>query len=321
VKTLFRYSILLLIVLSANTVYAQSNGADGTFDGFSGAPQPFQYDTRTISMGTATVADPTHLMSIHMNPGLLTFVRQPNAIQFEASQSWENNLQSHQVMLPALEAGQHRVAVQLGYHRPGLSQTSLAGAIPDPVPALDMGQLHAAYAYSINHVLSVGVLNSFSFAYNPNAQFWTYNASTGLVYSPSESVRYGLVYRGLGRSITYEFIEDGRTTLGSQSLRNALELGATLTFPVDTDQTYLAISLSNEKQFGESGIWYKGGIELKTLSYFYLRSGIMFNPDQDTYIPRFGLGVNVYQFQLDYALSYKNSPMGRFHQIGLVYQF
>src|SRR5690625_6536889 len=71
------------------------------------------------------------------------------------------------------------------------------------------------------------------------------------MYAPSRTISYVLTLKGLGRSITYEVLEGGRTILGSQALRQSLELGTTLHFPVDSDERYMSLSISNEKRFGE----------------------------------------------------------------------
>jgi len=312
---------IILVLLFASNAQAQLTNTTGSLSGLRGAPLVHKFDARTTAMGNATVADASGLGSININPALLSFVRNLQVLEVNTHQNWENNIMANTVALPPASLGQHRALLQLGYHGRGLEQTILSGPGSRPVPDLSLYQADLVYSYSFSNIISLGVLQSFSMGQNRQARYWSYSTGVGLLYAPSESISYGLVYRGLGRSVIYEIIEDGRTTLGSQRLRETLELGATLTFPVDTDQTYLAISLSNEKRFGEDGIWYKAGAEVKVIRMLKLRSGILFNSDSYQVEPRFGAGIDLGRLLIDYTLSVKEQDIDRFHQLGFTFQF
>lgn len=309
--------LIFLFPIVVPELRAQATDTTGTISGLRGAPPVYRFDTRTTALGSATVADGAAVSSVNINPALLSFVRDLQTVQLNTFQNWENNRLLTQMTLPAYRAGQHRVAMQMAYHTRGPDATNLLGAPLRPQPDFDLVQFDLAYSWSLDNVLSVGVMQTVSFAHNADARYWTGHTSLGVIYAPSESISYGMVFRGLGRSTTWEMIEDGRTTLGSQALNETLELGATLKFPVETDQTYLAISLSNEKRFTEPGIWYKGGLELKAASWLFLRSGILFNPETNTYEPRYGIGLEFNRFIFDYTLSRREHELDRFHQVGL----
>jgi hypothetical protein len=326
-KALIKHGTALLILgalalmLLPVSALAQITDTTGTAQGWRGAPRSYKLDTRTIAMGDATVADPTLSTAININPAALAFVRDYHSVHINSFQNWNNNLMLTNLTLPIVVMGQHRIATQVAYHHVGFNQFNHLGKNPQPEPDLSMYQADLTYTYSYENVLSFGVMNSVAYGQNEFAHYWTYFVNLGVLYAPSESISYGIAFRGLGRSMVYEFIEDGRTTLGSQDLRESLELGASLQYPVDSDDTYMSLSLANEKRFGQDGLWYKAGLELKTFSIFAVRTGILFQLADRVYAPRFGLGINTKPVSLNYAFSYRNNLYERYHQLGLSIHF
>lgn len=325
-KTLVRSSVILIVVtlmLSAvpDELWAQITDSSGVAEGIRGAPRSLKYDARTIALGDATVADPTDLTAININPATLSFVRNSQAVHINIFQNWRNNLMLENLTIPAFHFDNHSVTAQFTLHHGGSNVTNFLGSNPLPEPNLTMLQIDMAYAYSIENTLSFGILGSASYAETEVARFWTFSPSLGMIYAPSQSISYGIAFRGLGRSVVYQFVGDGITALGSQNLRESLELGATLQFPVDTDRTYLSLSLSNEKRFGENGIWYKAGLELKLLPPLAIRSGLLFQPEDAIYAPRFGVGISGRMVRFDFSISPSSRLYERFHQFGLILQF
>ncbi|MEX2574283.1 MAG: hypothetical protein WD317_08300 [Balneolaceae bacterium] len=306
--------ILFSLYLSAPAI-AQVTGEPAEPE--RGVPLIYKFDARTAALANATVAESGAVSAVNINPATLSFVRNTQSVQLNTYQNWDSNLMLQNITFPALIRGEHRVAAQFGYHHRGFEATNVLGAGPSPMPDIMMYQADVAYAYSIENILSVGVFNNITFAQNEYARFWSYFANLGVLYAPSESVSYGIALRGLGRSITYELHESNRTLLGSQGLRQSLELGATLQFPVEVEDSYVSLSLANEKRFGENGIWYKGGLEIKPIPVLALRSGILYHPVNRIQIPRFGTGLLLDSLRLDYSFSYRNLPNERFHQLGL----
>lgn len=311
---------LLLTLAVPQELWAQITDSAGVSEGIRGAPRAFKYDTRTTAMGDATVADPTDLTSININPANLSFVRNEEVLHLDMHQNWNNNLMFQNITFPAFRYGDHTVAGQFAFHHTGMNATNFLGSSPLPEPNLSMIQVEMGYAYSLINSLSFGILNSISFAQNDIARFWTFSPSLGMLYAPSESVSYGIAFRGLGRSITYQLIGENLTALGSQDLRESLELGASLQFPVDTDETYLSLSLANEKRFGEDGVWYKAGLEVNVVPSVALRSGLLFHPEENIYAPRFGVGFYADIVRIDYSISHSRNLYERFHQLGLTLQ-
>lgn len=308
---------LLLCIALPGEGWAQLT--DTTNAGQRGAPTVYKTNARASAMADATVGDPTNLAVINVNPAGLSFVQNHNSFQANISQNWNNNVLLENFTLPAFKFDNHAFAAQFAIHHDrGLESLNILGNNPMPQPKITMYQVDMVYSFTAWDVLSFGVLNNFSFAQNSIARYWTYYPVFGMMYAPSQSISYGLAFRGLGRSVVYNVVNDtGLTTLGSQDLRESLELGAALQFPVDTDNTYLSISLANEKRFGEDGIWYKAGFELKSFSYLALRAGLIFQPETEIYAPRFGLGVTSDLLTLDYAISYSKELYERYHQLGI----
>jgi hypothetical protein len=320
------YSLTLALLWSLfsglnQSTLAQITDTTGTKSGERGAPRAYKLDARTIAMGDATIADPTRLTSVNINPANLAFVRDYNSFHLSTFQNWNNNLSLTNFTLPVYRGKRHFFAAQVAYHQPGWQSLNLLGNNPQPEPDVHMYQADLTYAISFENVFSIGVMQSVSFAQNDYAQFWTSFTNIGVLYAPTESLSYGIAFRGLGRSLVYEFIEDGRTTLGSQDLRESLELGATLQYPVDSDYTYMSFSMANEKRFGQDGIWYKAGMELRAWQLISFRSGILFQLAQNLYAPRFGLGLQTDLVTIDYAFSHRATLYERYHQVGIIVHF
>lgn len=284
-----------------------------------GALRIYKPDARSSALADATVGEPADLSVININPAGLSFVQDYKTIEVNVSQNWNTNILLENFTLPAFKFDNHAIATQFAIHHDrGLESLNILGTHPMPQPKVTMYQADLVYSFTVQDVLSFGILNNFSFAENSIAQYWTYHPVFGVMYAPTQSVSYGMTFRGLGRSVVYNVVNSTRlTTLGSQDLREVLELGAAFQFPVDTDDTYLSISLANEKRFGEEGIWYKAGLELKSFSYLALRSGLIFQPETDVYAPRFGIGVVSDLLTLDYAISYSKELYERYHQLGI----
>lgn len=328
-------ALIILFLLTAMAipveVWAQLTDTSGAEEGLRGAPRTYKYDARTSALGDATVADPTYLSGYNMNPAILSFVRDANVVQVNSYHAWNNNLMQQVITLPAIRQDVHSVSAQFGVIHNGINSLNYLGGSEVPEPEIDGIHLDLAYAYSYENVLSLGVMNNISYMQNNQSDLWSYSMNLGVLYAPSESVSYGMVFRGLGRSPVYEITEQddgtigpgeaGQTVVRDQNLRESLELGATLRLPVDSDYTDFSMSLANEKRFGQSGLWYKIGVELNVHSAVYFRGGLLFQPNDDIYTPRLGLGIDGDFVKIDYSVSFQDQLFERFHQLGLTIHF
>lgn len=307
----------MILAALPHLAMAQITDTTGTGIGQRGAPRVYKIDTRSTALGDATVADPSRIASLNINPAALSFVRDFRTVQISSFQNWDNNLMFENATFPVMEFEQHRVAAQVGLHHMGFDAINPAGGATLPEPDINMYQADLAYSYSYENLISFGVMGNFSLTKNEDAQYWTSHATFGTIYAPSQSVSYGLVFRGIGRSPVYEQLDDGSTILGSQDLRESLELGLTLKYPT-VSEPYLSISLANEKRFGENGIWYKVGAEYIAVDMLALRAGMIMHPENRIFAPRFGIGINSDIINVEYAFSYHDMLYERYHQIGII---
>lgn len=286
-----------------------------------GAPRIYKYSARTGALGDATVADAGNLSVININPAGLSFVSNLQVGQINLSQNWNNNLIMESFTLPAFRINEHSFAAQFGIqHDRGFESLNLLGENPMPTPKIMLYQLDLAYSFSIDEVFSFGILNNISYANNPTSQSWTYYPVLGIFYAPIESLSYGLTFRGLGRNTAYVVNTPFRTTLGTQNLREILELGATLKLPVHS-KNYFSLSLASEKRFGEDHIRYKAGLELTGIPHLAVRTGLIFVPETNLYAPRFGVGILTDLLELDYTISHHSRLFERYHQMGVTLNF
>jgi hypothetical protein len=305
----------LLIPVSAAAQLADTTGLSGRLVD---APTVYKTETRAIALGNATIADPYSNASMNLNPALLSFAVFNRSFNIHSNQNWDNLLVYHSMTFPAVRLGRHHIALQTGIHHQSTDDFNFLTDRKLTDPDIAVFQIDAGYAFKISDGFSVGAFQNVTHARNKNGQYWTYYANLGLIYNPVGTVSYAAVFRGLGRSPTYEFLENDLTILGSQALRQSLEIGATIRYPDQTALPYLAISFSNEKRFGEDGMWYKAGVEAIPIPLISIRSGLLFKPEDQLYIPRFGLGLNLAFISLDYAASHRSVYGEHFHQVGIM---
>jgi|AntRauTorckE6833_2_1112554.scaffolds.fasta_scaffold24347_2 hypothetical protein len=311
--------VLFISALSTSIVTAQTTPFP--FEDFTGIPRIYNLDARSIALGESGIADIGQFTAFSINPALLSVTPYKNSFHINAYQNWQNNLMGYDLTLPALSAGAHTGVIRFGYFDAGFGEINPLGSNRQPEPNLTMYQVDAGYSLALSSVFSIGVLQTVSYAENERAQFSTYSVNTGLMYDPDGAISYALTVDGIGRSVKYQFIEDGTTVLGSRNIPVSLQIGATFRYPIDDEEPSVSISLANEKRFGEQGLWYKGGLEVKPMPYLALRSGLLFQPEDLTYIPRFGIGFHLQRFHLDYAASPILFQDERFHLLGLTYHF
>jgi len=275
-----------------------------------------QFDTRSLSLGSATVSDLYGRASIGMNPALSGLYLNGKVFQANSNYYRHTNLMQHSFTTPTISIRNHHFTVRLGLANYETNRINYFGTSHIPVPEHNLYQAEAAYAYSFSDVFSLGVLQGVTYTFNDAAWYLTYFADFGLVYAPAENISYGMVFRGLGREVNYEIKETGAPILRDKLKQQSLEIGATFRFPIE-ERTFMSLSLANEKRFGESGVWYKGGLELLPYSIISLRGGVLFHIGKSRFIPRTGIGFNFNFGNLNYMIAPKNMDGEYFHQIGL----
>lgn len=278
------------------------------------------HGTRSLSMASATIADVYGRPDMGINAALPGLFNDPSFIQINSNHNWNNNLMQHQLMMPTLSLGRHHLTTRFGLLHQGFEHLPFTKSETPTVPDMILYRGEIAYAIAISNHFSLGTLQSFSYTTTDDDTQQSYVADLGLVYAPDGPVSYGMVFRGLGHESTYETDEIEGTILDRSMARQALEVGATLRYPIESE-TYLSISFANEKRFGEDGLWYKGGVEIVPHPIIAIRGGTMVNFDRSFFVPRVGLGLNARVIQLNYMMAPKAMVGEQFHQIGLTIQF
>lgn len=281
---------------------------------------------RSTGLANTSVADYTELSSVYINPAVLSFVSTMKRVEINSSQNWDNHFMLQNVTVPLLAYKRHRATLQTGLLHKGFGEGTASVNSIDFTPNLTLYRFNLAYSFSITQSLSIGVLNSTSFAQNTRSDKSGNLLSFGMLYAPSKSISYGVAFRELGRNIRYMASDSVKTRLITQSSNESLELGATLHYPVDTDKTYFSLSIANEKRFGEPGLWYKTGLEvnLKILPEqpkLHIRNGLIMQPESEIYAPTFGLGMDFKKYSISYSVSPGTQLQNRFHQLGVILHF
>lgn len=311
---------LFLMTVSANMVYAQASIFP--FNGFTDSLSYNNASARSTGLGDADIADIGQFTSYNLNPALLSFTNNPGSIHLSAYQDWRNNFSHFDLTLPSLDISRDIRSVirfSYGYANSYMSSVNPLGGDNEPEPDLNRYQLENGVSFKVSSVFSTGFLQTISFANNDDAQYWTYAAKAGIFYDPVGSLSYAAVVSGVGRGTEYKFIEDGTTVLGSYNIPVSFEIGATFSFPEDSKDPSFSLSLSNQKRFGQEGVWYKGGMEIKVIRFLSVRSGIQFQPDLNYYMPRFGVGFKSNIISIDYGIApgTQSKIDGRYHLVGI----
>lgn len=321
-KNIFK-AVSILIIINGLNPHNDVQAQISTSDENKGVISIQQFDTRSLSMGSATVSDLYGRASIGINPALSGLYMKKNVIQANSSFNWNTNLMQHTLTSPTVSIRNHHFTVRAGFINQGSNKLNFFES--DQLPDLDVSLYHAetAYAFAFSDAFSMGVLQNVTYTFNNDAKYWTYFTDIGFIYAPAENITYGMVFRGIGHEVNYEIIETSEasvTTLGSNLMQQTLELGATFRFPIE-ERTFMSLSFSNEKRFGENGIWYKSGLEILPNSLIALRGGVIFHIGNSMFIPRTGFGVNFKYGNLNYMFAPRKVSGEYFHQMGLTIQF
>jgi hypothetical protein len=162
-----------------------------------------------------------------------------------------------------------------------------------------------AYGRSLSEAFSMGInLQALITTTGPNS-VWAFVGDIGFAYVPGKYIRYGLFVKGLGSdyNISSSLLQ---TDVFTGRITKVMGIGIAIDFPFSDYTKKILVTAQNEKVIGETGLIYKLGME-----YFPFWSGSFRGcvrggfVVRDSYLePRFGLGVALSRFSLDYAYGY-----------------
>jgi hypothetical protein len=189
-----------------------------------------------------------------------------------------------------------------------------------PLRGLSYSQndLTGGFAYRIIPALSVGATIRAVGGQSAAKSLWAVSSSLGMMYGPQPGVAYGIVIQGLGNSVFYPYENpNDLNDIHAGASPRSITLGLSISFPTRTpEDPTLILALGNQKILGESGVIYKLAAEYWPISAVALRAGYWVGPV--TVSAKYGAGVRLSMFQLDYAIS-PGTIEPRFHQLTLSY--
>lgn len=274
-----------------------------------GASRPLS--ARAAAMGDASLADLLEPSGMFRNPAVLPFVSSHPAV-LSLLHDWSSRTLGERVVF-SQSAGE-RSAVGAAAHIRHDARSGESG-VYDGLSFAVVG-LNGAFGWEFSRFWSVGVAGGFE-APASGTGMTGFSGATGLLYSPSGVMSYGLVYSTFNDGLTYELDPAARsTTLVRAPTDHGLEVGINMRYPLRTVRPMLALGLGARRVFGAESILYRAGLEWYPVSPLALRFG--FVAIDGTSSERYGVGVHLGDFRLDYAIA-PSRTSARFQEVSLQY--
>jgi hypothetical protein len=249
---------------------------------------------RAAGFADAFVSDAYDVSSMYWNPSALAYLKQLSVVVNHSQEKFIHAMEEDIAVPLRVEKGE-AICAGASINHVGDFGTS---SETDFHVVQYSGSI--AYAKEIFPSLSVGALAEVQYGRTDVSKLWAVSSSIGILYFPDKQLSYGASFSGIGSGMLYTS-DQSVTTLTTQNLPRILRAGATMRFPAEADQSTFILSVSNEKVFGESGIRYNGGLELRPVKFLALRGGYIVYPNLSA--PRFGMGVRLARVEFDSAIS------------------
>ncbi len=259
--------------------------------------------SRAEALGLSYVSEPVESGAMYWNPALLAYTR---GMQLSAGgyYVWNETYASAYASWAYRVGARHGVGVGVRHIQYGTIWSS---------PTLLYQSLDIGYSFRIFDVLSLGILGAFGRAQTSSEETYSVFSTVGVYYAPNSGIRYGICYEGFGTLIDYANYSLEKKT----GLSRILRAGASYSFPIMRQEKILTISISGEKHMGLKGYHYFLGLEVSPIQAIDLRIGYVKKPVESTYYTsgaRFGAGIHLRQFSVDYVASPSISAL-RHHQL------
>jgi len=257
--------------------------------------RPALVGARAAGMGDAYVAEAYDATSMYWNPASMAFLQNHSAVFSHLLDQTISGMNEN-VSFPLWERKGEAVAIGFTVNHVG----RLGNASSVDFRVIQYGY-DIAFAKEVVPTFSLGIGIGVRYGQTTLSNLWGISSSFGAFYSPSREITYGVTLSGVGSGILY--VSDRVTTsLSSENLPRTLQAAVAMRFPHSADQTFLTVSVANEKVFGVDGIRYKGGVEAYPVKFLALRWGYTYHQNFFS-AARYGLGIRFRKFQLDYAIS------------------
>jgi len=274
--------------------------------------KPSLIGARNAALADADISGAYNISSMYLNPAALVFVANPSV--FLNHSQIKNNLgMGENIAFPVLSQGPQVLSMGLEVFHLGYVQQ------PDSFPGQHVFEYgyNIAFASALSSTFSMGVSAGLQHGSTNGSQSWAASYSVGIDYSPSADINYGAVFSGLGSEVKY-IKQDSLLNAQSGDAPRVLEIGATMSFPSSSSlrRKFFFLSLANEKIFGETGLFYKAGVEVRPFDFLNLRFGFITGPGVSE--ARYGIGFQINSFFMEYVL-YPQQASNMLEQISLSY--
>ena len=250
---------------------------------------------RASALAETFMADAYDVTSMYWNPSTLAFLQNYSLVMNHAT-DLSSGMMIESIASPFKINRGEVISVGLIIHHRGYLQSSPS---PSEFRVVEYGY-DLAYAQELLPTLAMGARVDVRYGRGDLSNLWAISASLGFFYSPSQEVSYGAALNDIGSCIQYS--SDGAMTLlQTMNLHRSLEVGATMRYPFEFKKPILTLAIANEKVFTETGLIYKGGVEWLPTPSLALRVGYIYRTDPALGSTRYGLGIVLGRFRLDYA--------------------
>jgi hypothetical protein len=269
--------------------------------------RPYGIGARATALGDAYLAEVSDASCMYSNPAAMIHMERQRIIVNHFHDLEFHGMDERMAFSAHLGA---RDAIGIG------AAVSHVGYVGDNIPrqyrVIQYG-VDIAYATSLTPAFAIGARVGVRHTQLGSEQVWTNSSSIGAFYYPSPNVSYGAVYNGLGSVARYDL--ESSPSVVREALPRSLQIGAAMRYPASTKQRIFTITLVNEKMFDETGLRYKGGLEIYPVRFLALRIGQSVE-SSSTGTTRFGAGIVAESFEFDFAMPLNESPV-QYYEVSL----
>lgn len=290
--------------------------------GYSLLVYPNSSSARDVALGNATGSDISNFSSSLLNPASLSF-SDKRTVTYNNHHSWTNNIYALEFGFQNMGRGRNSFSVNMQYLGNGMNKLNYLGDVEVFQPSVERIQLSLSYSYSFSPVFSLGATGRAFTAWNKYYALENVNIDFGAIYSPSDLLSYSLIIKGVGHSLGYNKLGNGRTILVHKNMEESIEYGASLNFPEKGERRVLTLYASTETKIKVEEIYYRLASEYVVNKVIALRVGYingienyMAGSEESGFST--GVGFNFGGLSLNYSLAPSTSLKDRIHQIGLV---
>lgn len=258
---------------------------------YRGDPEPA--GARGAGLGGALVSDIRDIEGLYNNPASLRALKFPG-LSADHRHDWDQGIFFESLALRLFSGNSQSLGV-------GVRMTDAGNIGSKRLLGFTQYAADVGYAVDIFSNFSFGVLAGARLGKASGETKSGYSFSFGILYAPTEAVRYGIVVRDVGKSLDYTYSGlTGKTTLGTAKMGPAtVEMGSTLLFPSRGRAPFLQLSISVERDYVVKELRYKGGIELTPWRFLAARIGYV---NATAVQATGGLGLSIGNFRIDYAI-------------------